>query len=44
MSWMHSEAKQTETSEFEEDKGLLQVCARRQVAQALKSPMLPEEF
>ena len=40
----HSEAKQTETSEFEADKGLLQVCARRQVAHDLKSPKFPEGF
>ena len=41
---MHSEAKQSETSEFGAERGLLQGHARRWVAHALKIPELPEGF
>ena len=41
---MHSEDKQTETSEFGAEKGLSQGRARRRVGHALKSPELPEGF
>ena len=41
---MHSEAKQTKTSEFGAEKGLLQSRTRRQVAHTLKSSKLPEGF
>ena len=37
MCLMHSEAKQTETSEFGAEKGLLQGHARRRVAHTLKT-------
>ena len=40
----HSEASQTERSEFGAGKGLLQCHARRSMAHALKSFSLPEEF
>ena len=38
MCLMHREARQTKTSEFEAEKGLLQGHLRRQVALALKIP------
>ena len=38
------DAKQTETSEFGAEKGLLQGHARRPVAHALKSPNSPKGF
>ena len=41
---MHSEAKHTKMSEFGAEKGLLQGCARRWVAYALKSPDLLKRF
>ena len=41
---MHSEAKQTKTSESGEEKGLLQGHSSRQVAQAQKIPKLPKGF
>ena len=34
---MHTEVKQTETSESEAEKGLLQGCAKRQMAHTLKA-------
>ena len=41
---MYNEAKQTETSEFGAEKGLLQGHEMRQVAHALKSSGLIEVF
>ena len=41
---MHSEAKQTETSEFGAEKGLLQGHARRTGGLYPKNPELPKEF
>ena len=40
----HSGVKQTETSEFVAEKGLLQGCASKWVFHALKGPKLPETF